>query len=210
MTAAAPRAARLAETLRTRPGPRRALNVLSILLLVGGIALFAQPFITNLYANWRQSSLQDQLGSAANRNAYAGGALREGDPVTRLRIPKLGVDTIVVEGTTLSALRAGSGHYVQTPLPCEPGNSAIAGHRTTYSKPFARTHELERGDRIVLDTPVGRCVYRVHDTWVTLPTDATVLAPARGSWLTLTTCDPPGSARERLIVRAKLVRSTPA
>jgi sortase A len=201
------RASRLAHTLRTRPGPRRTLNVLSIALLIGGVALFAQPFVTNLWANWKQSRLEDQLGTAANRRAYAAGALKDGDALTRLRIPTLGVDTIVVEGSSLAALRAGSGHYPKTALPCGGGNSAIAGHRTTYSKPFANVDDLRKGDRILLDTPVGRCVYKVHETWVTHPLDVGVLDPSPGAWLTLTTCDPPGSDRKRLIVRAKLVQA---
>lgn len=175
-------------------------------MLVGGVLLFAQPFITNLYADWKQSRLRDELGTAENQREYRAGTLRPGDAMTRLRIPRLGVDTIVVEGGSTAALRAGAGHYPATALPCEEGNAAIAGHRTTYSKPFAQIDDLRPGDRIVLETPVGRCEYRVRGKpWVTHPQDGSVLQDREGSWLTLTTCHPPGSATERLIVRAELV-----
>ncbi|HEX9891863.1 MAG TPA: class E sortase [Actinomycetota bacterium] len=205
------RAKRLAEALRSRPGPRRALNVLSVLLLVGGIVLFAQPFVTDLWAKWKQSGLEDELGTAGNRKAFLDGTLKSGDPLTRMRIPRLGLNTVVVEGASLAALRAGSGHYPGTALPCAAGNTGIAGHRTTYSKPFAHVDDLKRGDKIVLETPVGRCTYLVHETWITHPADVSVLEPhGKGSWLTLTTCNPPGSDRERLIVKAKLVEARTA
>ena len=60
-----------------------------------------------------------------------------------MKIPVLGVDVVVVEGTTASALRAGAGHYPETPLPCELGNVGIAGHRTTYGKLFNQIDRLK-------------------------------------------------------------------
>jgi sortase A len=197
------------DSWRRRPGPRRVLSSLSIVLMLGGVLLFTYPFLTNLYADWRQSKLEDQFDDPATRDAYVSRTIRPGDALTKIEIPKLGVEAVVVEGTTLSALRAGAGHYQQTSLPCERGNAAIAGHRSTYSKPFANLHELREGDEIVVVTPVGRCVYEVMgEPWITHPQDFGVVRNVkRGSFLTLTTCHPPGSAEERLIVRAKLVES---
>lgn len=196
------------DSWRRRPVPRRILGSLSVLMLLGGVALFAWPFATNLYTDWKQARLEDGFGSPAHRQAYVTRTIRPGDALTRIVIPKLGVDAIVVEGTTLSALRAGAGHYEHSSLPCERGNAAIAGHRTTYGKPFAALDRLADGDRIVLVTPVGRCTYEVEgDPWITVPTDFRVIAPKKGSLLTLTTCDPPGSAAMRLIVRAELKRT---
>ena len=199
----------LIDSLRRRPGPRRVLAGLSILLMLGGVALFSYPFVTNLYADWQQSKLEAQFDDPGIRDAYVTRTIAPGDALTRIRIPRLGVDAIVVEGTSPSALRAGAGHYLETALPCERGNTAIAGHRTTYSKPFANLQRLRKGDRIVVLTPVGRCTYRVTEKpWITAPDDFSVLKEARrSSVLTLTTCNPPGSAAERLIVRAKLVSS---
>ena len=196
------------DSWRRRPVPRRILGGLSILMLLGGVALFAWPFVTNLYTGYRQASLADQFGSAETRHAYITRTIEPGEALTRILIPDLQVDTIVVEGTTLSALQAGAGHYAGTALPCERGNSAIAGHRSTYGKPFASIDDLEPRDVITLETPVGRCTYRVvGEPFITHPSDFTVLEEGRGSMLTLTTCHPPGSAEERLIVRARLVSS---
>ena len=69
----------------------------------------------------------------------------------------------MVEGTDLESLRKGPGHYPETPLPGERGTSAIAGHRTTYGAPFRHIDELDPGDRIVIDMPDGRFVYRVEE-----------------------------------------------
>ncbi len=111
----------------------------------------------------------------------------------------------MVEGTGASALRAGAGHYPNTPLPGEEGNVAIAGHRTTYGKPFANLDHLAVGDQIVLETPIGRHVYRVaRAPFVVSNTDYSVISQTPGHTLTLTTCHPKGSARQRLVVRAEM------
>src|SRR5438034_7720310 len=60
----------------------------------------------------------------------------EGDVVARIFIPKIGIDKYVVEGVNVDDLRKGPGHYPSTQLPGHEGNSAIAGHRTTYGAPF--------------------------------------------------------------------------
>jgi sortase A len=198
----------LVDSWRRRPVPRRILATLSTLMLLGGVTLFAWPFLTNLYTDYRQGELEDQFTSPASRRAYISRTIEPGEALTRIQIPALDVDTIVVEGTTLSALQAGAGHYEDTALPCEAGNAGIAGHRTTYGKPFAEIDDLSPGDEITLETPVGRCTYRVTgEPFITTPTDFGVLDPGNGSVLTLTTCHPPGSNSQRLIVRAKLISS---
>lgn len=198
----------VAGSWRRRPGPRRALVGAAALLALVGVGLLAYPAATDLYAERRQSRLEEAFEDPATREAYVTRTIRPGEALTRIQIPRLGVDAIVVRGTTPEVLRAGVGHYEESPLPCGEGNAAIAGHRTTFSKPFADLHRLRPGDEVVVVTPVGRCTYEVMGRpWVTHPTDWSVLEPAGGSVLTLTTCHPLGSADERLIVRARLVAS---
>ena len=194
---------------RRRPVPRRVIGTLWALLLLGGAGLISYPFLTNLYGDWRQSRLELRFAEPETRDAYVARAIRSGEALTKVSIPRLDIEAVVVEGTSPSALRAGAGHYERTALPCELGNAAIAGHRTTYSKPFADLNRLRDGDEIIVITPVGRCVYEVVGSpWITTPHDVGVLDGVRGaSVLTLTTCHPPGSASERLIVRADLVSS---
>jgi LPXTG-site transpeptidase (sortase) family protein len=160
---------------------------------------------SNFLSDLQTNRLQDQL---AKEFEGFSGKVGEGDPLTRFEIPKLGVDTIVVEGTSPSALKAGAGHYPSTPLPGANGNVAIAGHRTTYGRPFNRVDQLKVGDTIILSTPNGnRFTYRVsRPPFVTSPFDWTIVAKSTKPLLTLTTCHPKGSARERLVVRAELVK----
>ena len=71
------------------------------------------------------------------------------------------VNVVVVEGTSVAALQAGAGHYPETPYPCAQGNVAIAGHRTTYGRPFNRLNDMRPGDRVACSyIPVcGTCRY---------------------------------------------------
>lgn len=187
---------------------RRALTALAIVFALGGTGLIAYPFATDLWAKRIQSGLSVQFASSAR--AYESGAVAVGKPLTRLQIPRLDVDVIVVEGTTPAALHAGAGHYADTALPGEQGNVAIAGHRTTYGRPFNRMDELRPGDEVILTTPAGKHTYEVTaQPWVVDPYDWAPIYDVneRGSFLTLTSCHPEGSAAYRIIVRAELVES---
>ena len=78
-----------------------------------------------------------------------------GDVMALLQIPSIGVETYVVSGVQPADLKQGPGHYPDTPMPGQLGNSAIAGHRTTYGQPFYRLDELKAGDQIELTTVQG-------------------------------------------------------
>ena len=90
-------------------------------------------------------------------------------------------------------------------MPGQPGNSAIAGHRTTYGAPFFRLDELELGDPILVSTAQGRFRYEVSEKTVVTPSHVEVLDPTPDNRLTLTTCEPRFSNAKRLIVVAKLI-----
>ena len=198
-----------------RPGGRRAISVLSVVLFLAGVVMFAYPVGTDLYSNYQQSQLQEAFDDPEVKAAYAERRIPVGDGLTTMRIPKIGVEVLVVEGTTPAALRAGAGHYETSPLPGEPGNVAIAGHRTTYGRPLNRMDELTEGDVVELETPFAIHTYKAvgsfeghPNPWVVPPTDFSVVSQEGvGSVLTLTTCHPKGSARQRLIMRFELVDS---
>ena len=128
----------------------------------------------------------------------------DGDAVAQLQIPKIGVDEIVVAGVGVDDLKKGPGHYPQTPLPGEAGNAAVAGHRTTYGAPFFDIDNLKPGDDVVATTYAGRFVYKVTGTQIVPPSNVTVLADTPDDRLTLTSCDPKYSAKNRIIVSAVL------
>jgi sortase A len=129
-----------------------------------------------------------------------------GDPVGVITIDKIGVDKVVVEGTTVPDLRQGPGHYAGSAMPGQLGNAAIAGHRTTYGAPFGDLDQLTRGDTISVRMLTGTWRYQLtRDPFVVSPSQTEVLDPVPGeATLTLTTCHPRYSASERLIVQARL------
>ncbi len=134
-----------------------------------------------------------------------------GDAIAKIRIQKIGLNEVIVEGTEVQDLKKGPGHYATTPLPGQPGNASIAGHRTTYGAPFANIHKLEKGDEIVVTTIQGTFSYRVIDIGsadkpyaIVSPGQSEELDYKDGNHLTLTSCHPRYSAAERIIVRAEL------
>lgn len=116
----------------------------------------------------------------------------------------------VVDGISVSDLQRGPGHYPGSALPGEDGNFAVAGHRVTYGRPFYDLDEIRPGDEVhVWDRDGEQHVYEVTDTEIVGPRANWVLDDdPQGSGeptLTLTTCHPRFSARQRLIVFAELV-----
>ena len=135
----------------------------------------------------------------------------DGKPTAHITAEKIGLDKIVVQGVSLPDLKKGPGHYPETPLPGQEGNAAIAGHRTTYGAPFNRIDELVPGDEILVQTIQGEFRYLVSDedgdgngNQIVSPTQVEVLQDFGDNRLTLTACHPKYSARQRIIVVAKL------
>ena len=132
--------------------------------------------------------------------------VEEGDPIARIEMPAIGVDNIVVAGVEKSDLKKGPGHYPETPMPGQLGNAAIAGHRTTYGQPFYDVDQLQVGDEIIVTTLDGRFVYRVTGQQIVSPSDYQVVATTdpTTATLTLTSCHPKYTARERIIITGEL------
>lgn len=146
--------------------------------------------------------------SSLRRTIYIESAPEKGSAFAVIRIPtidRLEDGWAVVEGVELRYLKNGAGHMPHTPLPGMPGNAVISGHRTTYGAPFHEIEELMLGDIIEVDTAIGTHKYEVRETIIVHPTELWVTEPRDGAWLTLTTCHPKFSARQRLIVFAELV-----
>jgi len=127
-----------------------------------------------------------------------------GDPIAKLKIPKIGVESTVVEGVGLDQLKRGPGHYQETPLPGQKGNSAIAGHRTTYGAPFHNVDKLEVGDQMEIQTVQGTFVYVIDTKKIVKPNEVEVLADKGDNRLTLTACHPKYSLRERIVISGVL------
>ena len=154
-----------------------------------------------------QATAQDALPTGPPAVAPTTNAPAQGQPVGDLRIPKIGINQIMVEGTNTQDLRKGPGHYTGTPLPGQSGNASVAGHRTTYGHPFYNLDGVAVGDPVVVTTVQGVFVYDAVKSEVVSPNDNSVLNNTSGHMLTLTTCNPRFSASSRLVVVAQLAHS---
>ena len=201
------------------------ITVGRVILVAGVLVLLFIPYLlwgTGLITARAQSELRQEFATAQRRSHAAVGlhtstdptspptlarvidAPAIGDPVGIISIPKIALQMVVVEGTGTDQLRSGPGHYPGTPLPGEPGNVAIAGHRTTYLHPFYNLNELVPGDDIEILTVQGLFVYQVFSSEAVAPTDVAVTDATVLPTLTLTTCNPRYSATQRLVVQARL------
>ena len=154
-----------------------------------------------------EESALDKLPTGPPVTAPTTAAPAEGNPIGDIRIPVIGINQVVVEGTNTPDLRKGPGHYIGTPLPGQVGNVAIAGHRTTYGHPFYNLDSVKVGDPIVLTTLQGIFVYDATKSFVVSPSDSQVVDNVIANQLTLTTCNPRFSASTRLVVQAMLAHS---
>ncbi len=131
--------------------------------------------------------------------------------IARMRIPKIGVNVIVVEGVTLERLAYGPGRYPTTKNFGEKGSTGVAGHRTGWGAPFFNVDQLVRGDEVIVETANSIFTYRVMEKTVVPPSRSEVLDGNPGSTaesqLVLTTCTPKFTARDRLIVFTDLIKT---
>jgi LPXTG-site transpeptidase (sortase) family protein len=198
------------------------------LLVTGGLVVLLfvvyELFITDLFTAQAQNELTQQIheqwaAPPPDRPEVPG------DAIAVLYIPRLGEDyrRVVLEGTAEEQLSQGPGHYPGTAMPGEQGNVALAGHRVGKGSPFLDLDQLQPGDPIVLETRDSWFVYRmlpltgdpsgIPGQEIVLPTATEVISPVpgeaadaapAGAYLTLTTCHPRFSARQRLVVHAVL------
>ncbi|MDT0277308.1 class E sortase [Blastococcus goldschmidtiae] len=224
---------------RRDPLWRTAARGVGELLVTAGMVLLLfvvyEVYVTDLLTAQRQDELSEDLREQwASESPAARRALTQveiGDAFGVLRIPRLGEDytRVVLEGTEEEQLSQGPGHYVDSAMPGEEGNLALAGHRVGKGSPFLELDTMRPGDPIVVETADSWFVYRVLGDPATGDVDADpsgipgmhVVSPAAvevvsptpnaaagaapsGAYLTLTTCHPRYSARQRLIIHARL------
>jgi sortase A len=135
--------------------------------------------------------------------------LGEGDAIGRLKIPKLDLNMIVVNGTESTTLKKGPARHKGTFLPGEGKLIYIAGHRTTYSAPFSDIDDLERGDRVWLELPYATVEYTIRSHRIVEAHELSVLRSRGREELALQACWPRFFASHRYIAYARPVRMIP-
>jgi len=189
-----------------------------ILLLFVGWQLWWTDVVSDADAAQVVATIEQEIDTPGSSFVQPS-QVKLGDAYAIVRIPRFGAKYArpLYEGTTRDVLQRGIGHYVGTVMPGEIGNFAMAGHRTTYGKPFNQIAELRDGDAIVVETKDSYFVYRVSGHQIVPPTQTSVLLPvpdqpgvaATAATLTMTSCHPEFSARERYVVHAGLEATFP-
>lgn len=213
---------------------RRVVGGLGELLITAGVLVLLfvawQLWWTDVVADRHQAAIVDSLvddfagGGAAgppdtswldDAHPELGGATA----LAVIRVPRFGEDWArpVIEGTGRPVLALGVGHYDGTAAPGEVGNFSLAGHRTTYGRPFHDIDTLREGDRVVVETRPTVYVYEVTGHEIVRPGQTEVIAPVPDEpgeapteeLLTMTSCHPKYSATLRYVTHGRLVEAIP-
>jgi len=213
---------------RRRDPVRTTVRGLGELLLTAGLVVLLFVFYEAYVTDWTSAQKQRQATAKLDDTWSNGRGVVDrpvkGAGIAKMYVPAFGPDFMftVLEGTDQDVLAVGPGHYQGTASPGQLGNFGVAGHRVGRGSPFLDVDTLRPGDPLVVETASWWYVYRVlgpddpsgiPGTEVVAPTDVSVIDPlpdrpagtaADGAYLTLTTCNPKFSARERLVVHARL------
>ena len=217
---------------------RRFFRILGTAMVVGGVATllwvvvvwqWQDPF-TSLYTRWQQHRLSSSYDErftkfralrpasqtlAAERRTIALEAAsyrrdsKEGDAIGRIKVPRLGLNMILVNGTDHDTLRKGPGRDLRTFMPGEGKLIYIAGHRTTYLAPFSHIDSLRPRDLVTLELPYATFVYRIVSHRIVASNDLSVLESHGREVVVLQACHPRFFATHRYLAYARPVRVVP-
>jgi sortase A len=217
---------------------RRFVRILGTLLTAVGLLTLAWAFVvwqwqdpfTALYTSWKQHELRSQYDKraaafpaealsgetlAAERRTIEADATRyrrdthRGEAIGRIRVPRMHLNMILVDGTDHDTLTKGPGRDLRTFMPGENRLIYIAGHRTTYLAPFSHIDSLRVGDKVTIEVPYATFVYSVTGHRIVAANDLSVLRSPRHEELELQACHPRFFATHRYIAYGTLVRVEP-
>jgi len=217
---------------------QRSLRIGGTVLLAGGALVliwvlvvwrWQDPF-TALYTHWQQhrlshsyqkrfdayrparisdASIDATLRTVAQEGRRYRLESRRGQAIGRIRVPRIGVNMILVNGTDDATLKKGPGRDLRTYMPGEGQLIYIAGHRTTYLAPFAHIEKMRVGDAITLEVPYGTFRYRIFRKRIVTADDLAVLHSHGREVVVLQACHPRFFATHRYLVYARLARVEP-
>ena len=166
----------------------------------------SEPVLADLRATERVTNPYERARILAGRYA-ARARTKPDEPIGRIEAPAMdGLDAVIIEGTSNSALQKGPGRYPGTSFPGEGRTIGIAGHRTTYGAPFRHIDSMDVEDAITIEMPYATFVYEVEKTEIVDPSKVEVVRNVGYERLVLSACHPLYSAAERYIVFARLTR----
>ena len=231
---------------------RRLVRLSGTLMIVAGVGTLAwallvwqwqDPF-TAIYTHFKQRELASAYAKrfeafrppaapapslAAERRAVARDARsyrltsNRGEGLGRLRIPRLGLNIILVDGTDHESLKRGPGRYAGSPqdltgvvgapppdfMPGEGQLVYVAGHRTTYLAPFSHIDRLRTGDPVTIELPYATFEYRISVTRIVPASDLAMLKTHGREVLVLQACHPRFFSSHRYLAYARPMRILP-
>jgi len=213
--------------MRTRHRPN-VLQILGELLVSAGMVIllyvFWQLFVNDPIQNTnQQNQSMDYSNQSEIQKKYfveMKPNLRQGAVFAKLYVPRFGknYERLIGQGTfqktTLNVI--GVGHYVSSEWPGEPGNFALAAHRTSHGAPFASIDTLKSGDKVWIETNDHWFTYEYRQTAIVEPSNVGVIrrvpaglaiAKPNGSYLTMTSCHPKWSNQQRIVVWMELIET---
>jgi len=193
--------------------PRRKIGALLphaayfVFLAAGVFALVYCGYVVAA-AHFYQEVQKSRFESVDQREEYR--PVVEGSAIGEMKVPRLGLNAIFVQGDSPGILRHAVGHMSETALPGEGGNVVLTAHRDSFFRPL---RNIRQDDTIEIKTREGEFTYQVEWTEVVSPSDVEVLRPSGENTLTLVTCFPfyyVGPAPRRFIVRARQIGALPS
>lgn len=184
-------------------GLRRFNNLLTVIIIGLGLYLIIIPFLPEINY-W----LQKRMGKISNTIVYSNDGKANSKPIpqdNRLVIPQMGLDATVNEGKYADTLKKGLWRRPNTSTPDQGGNTVIVGHRFTYSSPaiFYHLDKIKENDEFALFWQGKEYKYKVKEIRIVQPTEIEVEDNTIEPTLTLYTCTPMWTSKQRLIVIAK-------
>lgn len=193
-------------------GLRKFNNVLSVVVIVLSVYILLVPWLPKLGYWWGKHFGKEPALVAANDDNVQNKPEEVVPQQNTLVIPSMHAQWEIFDGPDLGTLNKGIWHLPYTSSPDQNGNTVIVGHRFTYtdpSGPFYNLDQVKEGDKIVVYWNKQKYVYKVDKVSVVPPTALEVERQTDTKLLTLYTCTPLWSARDRLVVQAKPVEASP-
>jgi sortase A len=128
-------------------------------------------------------------------------------PTGRIIIPRIGLNHLTYEGIELSTIDYGPSHWPGTAMPGQVGNTVFPGHRVTHDHPFFDIDLIQVGDQITFVNETGRYTYEVTDHFVVNADETWIADQTETPTMTIFGCHPKHSAKQRYVVKGKLVNS---
>ncbi len=190
---------------------RRFNNFLSFVVVLLGLYIIVAPLVPNILFMFRDDSPEVVAPYGGNLASAVGSSSSSPIPDdNRVVIPGIGLNEPIYESGYISVIKdGGTWHMPNTPTPNEDGNSVIVGHRFYGSRvsTFYHLDKVEVGEVFGVYWSGEEIVYKVTQKKIVEATEVEIEGPTENRQLTLYTCHPLWTSKQRLVIIAEPVES---